>query len=226
MTHLVHNARFVLFGFDGPICRLFSSHSAYDVAHGLVEWLEAQGLQGILTEQERAVADPNVVLRAVERRHPGSDLVAELEERLTQEEMRAAANAMPTPFADPLVRTWLVLGARLAVTTNNSPRVVRHYLDSRGLIDCFAPHIYGRSQDLAHLKPHPHVLHRALRAMDASPQKALMIGDTPADLLASQQAGITFLGYARNAHRQKMLRDAGAQVVVNSLDSVLSALQQ
>ncbi|MFJ2162841.1 HAD family hydrolase [Streptomyces sp. NPDC087856] len=171
------------------------------------------------------MADPNVLLRAVERRHPDSELVTELEERLTQEEMRAATKAMPTPFADPLIRTWPVLGARLAVTTNNSSRVVRHYLESRDLTDSFA-HIYGRSQDLALLKPHPQLLYRALKAMNASPAEALTIGDTPADLEASQQAGITFLGYARNARRKKVLRDAGAQVVVDSLGSVLSSLRQ
>ncbi|MGW4757579.1 TIR-like protein FxsC [Streptomyces chartreusis] len=226
LTRLVHNARFVLFGFDGPICRLFAGYAADHVGRDLVEWLEERGLQGILTEQEQAVTDPHVVLRAVERRQPGSDLVAELEERLTQQEMRAATTAWPTPFADPLIRIWPMFGARLAVTTNTSPQVVQHYLDSRGLTDCFAPHIYGRSQDLAHLKPHPHVLYRALRAMDASPQEALMIGYTPADLAASQQAGIAFLGCTQNATRQEMLRNAGAQVVVNSLQPVLSVLRQ
>ncbi|MFE7030750.1 TIR-like protein FxsC [Streptomyces sp. NPDC057621] len=226
LTHLVHNTRFTIFGFDGPICRLFAGYPADQVAHELVEWLDAQGLQGILTEQERVMADPKLALRAVERRHPGSDLVAELEERLTQQEMRAASTAMPTPYADPLIRTWAELGARLAVTTNNSPQAVRHYLDNRRLTDFFAPHIYGRSQNLANLKPHPHLINRALLAMNASPQEALMIGDTPVDLAASQQAGIAFLGYARNAHQQETLRNAGAQVVVNSLDSVLRALRQ
>lgn len=139
-------------------------------------------------------------------RHPGSDLVTELEERLTQEELKATATAMPTAWADPLIRTLVALKLRLAITTNNSPQVATTYLASRGLTSCFAPHIYGRTQELRHLKPHPYCLNRALRAMGSSPGTALMIGDTTSDFLAAREAGVPFLGYARNAHKEKLLR--------------------
>ncbi|KKD07333.1 HAD family hydrolase [Streptomyces sp. WM6386] len=217
LRDLITHARVVLWDFDGPICRLFAGHTADGVARGLVEWLESRGLHGLVTEDERESLDPHVVLRAVDGRHPGSDLVAELEERLTQEELRAASSAMPTAYADPLIRTWTAIGSRLAIATNNSPRVVRRYLSSRGLISCFTPHIYGRTEDLHRLKPDPHCLNRALNAMGAAPSAALMIGDTPSDYEAAQSAGVPFLGYARNERKEKLLRDAGAAVVVNSL---------
>lgn len=226
LRDLIARARVVLWDFDGPVCRLFAGHSAERVAEGLVEWLEGRGLHGLLTETERESLDPHVVLRAVDRRHPGSDLVAELEERLTQEELRAASSAMPTAWADPLIRTWTALGRRLAVTTNNSPRVVGKYLESRGLTSCFAPHVYGRTQDLHLLKPHPHCLNRALRAMGSAPSTALMIGDTPADFLAARDAGVPFLGYARNERKEKLLREAGATAVVGSLEAVLTVVRR
>ncbi|WP_309505961.1 HAD family hydrolase [Streptomyces pyxinicus] len=215
----------MLWDFDGPICRLFAGHRAERVAADLVEWLARQGLRGLLTESERATLDPQVVLRAVGRRHPGSDLVAELEERLTREEERAAASALPTAYADPLIRTWTALGARLAVTTNNSPRATRAYLDSRGLADCFTPHLYGRTRDLHHLKPDPHCLHRALHATGTAPAAALMIGDSPTDLDAAREAGVPFLGYARTEGQEKHLRAAGATHVVRSLEPVLRLLR-
>ncbi|MCT7351668.1 HAD hydrolase-like protein [Streptomyces sp. 15-116A] len=221
LQNLIASARVVLWDFDGPICRLFARHSAERVARELVEWLEGRGLHGLLTEKERESLDPHVVLRAVDRRHPGSDLVAELEERLTKEELRAAGSAMPTAWADPLIRTWTAVGSRLAITTNNSPRVVRSYLDSRGLTACFTPHIYGRTQELHHLKPDPHCINRALSAMGAAPGSALMIGDTPSDLQAASAASVPFLGYARNERKGKLLRDAGATAIVGSLEPVL-----
>lgn len=221
LRELIEDARVVLWDFDGPVCRLFAGHSAERVAHDLASWLEGRGLHGLLTDDERESLDPHVVLRAVDRRHPGSDLVAELEERLTQEELKATASAMPTPYADPLVRTWTAVGARLAIATNNSPRVVREYLASRGLLPCFAPHLYGRTQQLNHLKPDPHCIHRALNAMGAAPTTALMIGDTPSDLFAARAAGVPFLGYARNDRKGKLLRDAGAETVVESLEPLL-----
>lgn len=225
LTELISSARVVLWDFDGPICRLFAGHSAEVVADDLVEWLMSRGLHGLVTDTERNTLDPHLVLRAVDRRHPGSDLVAELEERLTKEELRATTTAMPTAYADILIQTWRARGVRMAVTTNNSPRVVRAYLDDRDLTPCFAPHIYGRTQDLHHLKPDPHCLNRALRAMGAAPDAALMIGDSPTDLQAARRAGVPFLGYARNERKAKLLTEAGADCVVLSLRPLLEILR-
>ncbi|WP_030242995.1 MULTISPECIES: HAD family hydrolase [unclassified Streptomyces] len=222
---LIRRARVVLWDFDGPICRLFANHSAERVASDLVSWLEGRGLHGLLSETERESLDPHVVLRAVDRRHPGSDLVTDLEERLTQEERQAASSAMPTPYADPLIRTWTAVGARLAIATNNSPRVAVEYLTGRGIVSCFHPHIYGRTQDLHQLKPDPHCLNRALSAMGAAPSDALMIGDTPSDREAAGRAGVPFLGYARNERKAKALQQAGADVVLESLEPLLKLLR-
>ncbi|MFI6347713.1 HAD family hydrolase [Streptomyces sp. NPDC050560] len=222
---LVTRARAVLFDFDGPICRLFAGHRAERVAGELVEWVESRGLHGLVTPDERQSLDPHRVLRAVDARHRHSDLVTELEQRLTEEEMRAAASAWPTAFADPLIRTWAARGARLTVATNNSPLVVRSYLTARGLLGCFEPHVYGRTDDLQRLKPHPHCLTRALNATGTAPGDALMIGDSPADLAAARTARVPFLGYARSERKAKLLREAGAEHLVASLEPLLHAVR-
>ncbi|WP_344051722.1 HAD family hydrolase [Streptomyces thermoalcalitolerans] len=224
LWNLITRARVVLWDFDGPICRLFAGHTSDRVAAELVRWLKGRGMHGLLTDSERQSPDPHAVLRAVDRQCPGSDLVRELEARLTQEEMRAAASARPTPYADPLIRTWTALGSRLAVTTNNSPLVARTYLDRRDLTSCFSPHVYGRTQDLRHLKPDPYCLNRALNATGATPARALMIGDTPSDHQAARRAGVPFLGYARTARKERLLREAGATVIVGSLEPILRIL--
>ncbi|MYW67852.1 HAD hydrolase-like protein [Streptomyces sp. SID8379] len=225
LTGLVRRARYVLFDFDGPICRLFAGRPADLIAREQVDWLDAQGLGEALTAQERVDTDPHSALRSLGLQRPRSDLVVEMEKRLTAEELRAVPTAWPTPYADPLIRTWTAMGARLAITTNNSPEVARRYLEGRGLSGCFHPHVYGRTQDLTRLKPDPYCLHRALNAMGAAPASALMIGDTPTDYLASRAAGVEFLGYARNERKAGLLRDAGARVLVGSLEPVLGALR-
>jgi HAD superfamily hydrolase (TIGR01509 family) len=225
LARLVRGAGFALWDFDGPVCRLFAGHTAQRVAAGLVDWLEARGLHGLLTRTERESPDPHAVLRAVDRRHPDSALVAELEERLTLEELRATASAMPTAYADPVIRTWTAVGVRLAVATNNSPRVVRAYLDGRGLLPCFTPHVYGRTRQLRLLKPDPYTLVRALGAMGAAPSESLFIGDSPADCEAARRARVPFLGLARDELREKSLRDAGAGTVVSSLEPLLRLLR-
>ncbi|WP_308406231.1 HAD-IA family hydrolase [Streptomyces sp. AC602_WCS936] len=225
LGRLLNGARFVLWDFDGPICRLFAGHRAEQVAADLVDWLGRRGLRGLLTDQELDSPDPHAVLRAVDRRHPRSDLVEELEERLTQEELRATASAMPTAYADPLIRTWTAVGVRLAVATNNSPLVVRAYLSGRGLLPSFSPHIYGRTQELRLLKPDPHTLVRALNALGAAPAASLFIGDSPSDCEAARRAGIPFLGYGRDGRKARLLTEAGADTVVGSFAPLLELLR-
>ncbi|MEU6825799.1 HAD family phosphatase [Streptomyces atriruber] len=224
LRKVVTPVRFVLFDFDGPICRLFAGRPATTVAQDLVQWLKERGLRGLLTDDEKEQPDPYVVLRAVDRRHPRSDLVVELEQWLTRQELAAVATAMPTAYVDRLIRTWSAVGVRLAVTTNNAPCAVSRYLERRGLLECFSPHIYGRTQDLSLLKPDPYCVERALHAMGAERGAALMIGDAPSDYVAAERAGVRFLGYARNEHKAELLRAAGAEHLVDSLEQLSSVV--
>ena len=224
---LIGAARVVLLDFDGPVCRLFAARRAEQVAAQLVAWVADRGLHDTILEQDRLATDPQRVLAAVGSRHPGSDLILELEELLTSEEVRAAVSAWPTPYTDPLVMTWAAMGMRLAVTTNNSPRAVHGYLADRGLSACFAPHVYGRDPARLHLlKPAPHCLVRAMNATGTPPAAALMIGDTPADFAAAQEAGVPFLGYAHSERKANALREAGVERMVGSMKTVLDVVRQ
>ncbi|MCF3122075.1 HAD family hydrolase [Streptomyces arenae] len=225
LRNLIEPVRFALFDFDGPVCRLFAGRAADEVAKDLVQRLEERGLRGLLTPGEREEPDPYIVLRAVHRRHPRSDLVDELERWLTQQELDAVASAWPTAHVDPLIQTWYAIGTRLAVTTNNAPDPVNRYLHSRGLLACFAPHIYGRTADLSLLKPDPHCVQRALGAMGADRRLTLMIGDAPSDFEAARRAGVQFLGYARNKRKAALLHEAGARHLVSSLEPVLDTVR-
>ncbi|MFI9762461.1 HAD family hydrolase [Streptomyces sp. NPDC051963] len=228
LRELVVRTRYVLFDFDGPICRLFHGYPATEIARAQVKWLKDQGRDGLLTEEERFSPDPHGVLSAFAARHPGSDLLIDLEEILTQHELRAAGVAWPTMYADPLIQTWVATGARLAIVTNNSARTVAEYLRDRKLLSCFAPHIYGRrAQEMHFLKPHPETLNRALRAMGAAPEASLMIGDTDSDADAARAAGVRFLGYASSARAVRRMRGAGVpeRDIMDSLEPLLDAVR-
>ncbi|MGW2821543.1 HAD family hydrolase [Streptomyces sp. NPDC001443] len=227
LRELVARTRYVLFDFDGPICRLLSGHPADVIARDQVRWLDSRGLGGMLTEAERVSSDPHGTLGSLHGRCPGSEVIAGLEENLTRHELRAARVAMPTAYADPLIRTWVAVGAHLAVVSNNSARAVASYLTGRGLYPCFDPHIYGRTQELRLLKPHPEMLNRALGAMGAAPDASLMIGDSVSDRAAAHAAGVRFLGYARNPAARRRLLEGGVPPsdIMGSLEPLLSTLR-
>ncbi|AXE86878.1 HAD family hydrolase [Streptomyces sp. Go-475] len=225
LRRLLAPARYILWDLDGPICRLFAGHPASEVARELVQLIRRQGLGGLLTEEEGFYLDPQAVLLEVDKRHPDSDLITRLEDWLTQHELLAVPTALPTPYADPLIRTWSGLGARFAITTNNSALAAASYIETRHLEGCF-PCIYGRTRNLSQMKPHPHSLLQALDALGADPSQALMLGDAGTDYQAAQELGVPFLGYARDDQKLRHLTHVGVQAshVVRSLEEVLVAI--
>ncbi|MFH8289396.1 HAD-IA family hydrolase [Streptomyces sp. NPDC018059] len=219
----------VLFDFDGPVCRLFPDGSSASVARELREHARERGVTGVLTPREERSADPHDVLRAMDRALregviQDAGLLAELEAILTAGEVRAAHTAPATPGAHRLIRGLRERGARIAVVTNNSPRAVAAYLHLHGLTDAFGPHIHGRTDRPALLKPDPDSLNRALRGLGAQPAEAVMIGDTATDLQAARDAKVLFVGYARDERKAAPLREAGAEFVVPTLEPLLRLL--
>ncbi|WP_079036729.1 HAD-IA family hydrolase [Streptomyces silaceus] len=214
----------VLLDFDGPICRLFPDGSSKRVADDLRALARRHGLDGVLGPEEKATIDPHDVLRAMDRALSDSALIAEFEKVLTKGEVAAARKARPTPGAHRLIRALRARGVRIAVVTNNSPHAVAAHLRRQGLTEAFGPHVYGRTDRPALLKPHPDSLERALRALGVEPADALMVGDTVADLGAARDAKVLFVGYARNEGKEKRLRAAGAGLVLGSLEALLDLL--
>ncbi|WP_328538040.1 HAD family hydrolase [Streptomyces sp. NBC_00344] len=210
----------MLFDFDGPLCRLYAHHTGRTARTVAAEMLQLAREHGITLER----SDPLDILRAVGELRPDSGLVTELEEWLTEQELRAVPGAWPAMYADRVIRTWSAGGCRLAVTADTSSRAVEKYLAGRGLAECFAPHIYGRDAGPDPLTPDPQVLRRALSGLGADPGTTLMIGDSVTDLRAAEAAGVAFLGYATHDRHVDELASAGAELVLNTFEPVLDIL--
>jgi phosphoglycolate phosphatase len=223
MCDPIRSADCVLFDFDGPICRLFAGRPAPLIAENLRSLIREQGGQEELLRRVEHTGDPLAVLRAAE---PHSALAAMLEKALTEEELRAAESAEPTPHAGDLARSLVAAGRRVAVTTNNSASAAERYLTRHGLLPLFAGHVHGRRDDAGLLKPHPDCLLRALASTRTPADRALMIGDTVHDLRAAEAARVAFLGFSPRPARRAELRSAGADHAVGDLGDVVSAFEQ
>lgn len=222
LRELLAAARCLFFDFDGPLVNLYGAHRAPDVAAILRKSVMSWGLEVELTEP----GNPTQVLLDLAHHFPGpepDDHVVELGKVLADQEAIAVASAPPTPYADPLVRRLTARGRTVAVTTNNSAGAAAGYLRLRGLTDCFAGHVYGRSVDPRLMKPDPACVRAALEGTGAEPGACLLIGDSPHDYGAARAADVPFLGYARNTSKERVLREAGAADIVNSLALVYEA---
>ena len=90
------------------------------------------------------------------------------------------------------------------------------------LLDYFDADVSGR--DFVHGKPHPEMFLTAARELGVAPQDAMVIEDAPAGVEAAKSGGMAAIGIARGDDAA-LLAEAGADVVVSSLDDIdLAAL--
>lgn len=224
-------AKAVFFDFDGPLCDVFSSYPAADVAGELKAVAQGFGIR--LPALLASSSDPHGILRALGAAETGATgaehtgaLHAALEAKLAELEALAAKLAQPTPYASDLVLRLHAQGKRLLVTSNNAEGAVWAHLQAEG-IDKWFDHVVGRNpSDASLMKPDPHCVKRALELVALPPGDGLLIGDQPTDAEAARAAGVPFLGYAPDPTRSSALRAAQAGEVVESLGDLRDLLPQ
>ena len=112
----------------------------------------------------------------------------------------------------------------MAVVSNNYAKAVTEYLARAGLSGSVA-HVEGRNPaDPTLMKPDPHLLERALKALRIAPSSSVFIGDQVTDIEAGQAAGVPTIGYANKPGKTRALRMAGANAVLTSMLDLASAI--
>jgi len=111
-------------------------------------------------------------------------------------------------LADLSAAGWL-----LGVATGMSDRGLAHCLATHGLRDIF---VSLQTADRHPSKPHPAMLEAALLEAGATPDHAVMIGDTVFDIHLAGAAGVRGIGVDWGYHEPHELITAGAQFVAAS----------
>src|SRR5699024_1836476 len=75
-----------------------------------------------------------------------------------------------------------------------------------------------------HAKPAPDLLLRAAEELDVAPERTWYIGDSTWDMLAAVAARMRAIGVTTGAVGEEALREAGADLVVASLDELYERL--
>ena len=112
-------------------------------------------------------------------------------------------------------------GWRLGVATGKSDRGLALLLDHHGLTSRFAT---LQTADRHPSKPHPAMLRAALREGGATAGDSVMIGDTVFDMAMATAAGVRAIGVDWGYHEADELHDAGAGIVVATMDELLRDL--
>lgn len=103
----------------------------------------------------------------------------------------------------------------LGVLTNRARRETYGFLETNQFSDYFGA--VTTRQDLWRFKPHPEAVRRTARLLAIPPERILMVGDMPVDMLTARRAGAQALGVLTGFATEAELREAGAHVVLPSV---------
>ena len=102
----------------------------------------------------------------------------------------------------------------MAVVSARDERTTLAFLDQYGLTGRFVCVV--TSQTCEYTKPYPHPVLFAAQQMGLPPENCLMIGDTTVDIKAGRRAGGQTAGVLCGFGREKELRVAGADVILQT----------
>ncbi|WP_326726382.1 helix-turn-helix domain-containing protein [Streptomyces phaeochromogenes] len=220
IQELLAETETVLFSFDGLLCRLFTQ-DLQTVSDQLLQAAQSMGL----TPGPHTPTDPVGMLRAL-LRHGSRLQIGQLDRVLTRYEIDAAQNATPVPGTVPLLQALVRGGWHLAVVTDHAERAVTTFLQQiAGAVPTERLAVFGRPGDLRLMKPNPHGLALAAETFGSARSHTLLLGESVADALAAQAAGVQFIGVAPTPRRARMLRDAGTTRTVRSVHAVTEAVR-
>ena len=113
---------------------------------------------------------------------------------------------------------------RMAIATNRTEQGARMILEGFGLGDRFEGIV--AIEHVRRTKPDPEAVERARGLLGAAAAATAMIGDTPDDILAGRAAGVWAVGVTTGAFDRRALNDAGAHLVLETLEALPAALER
>ena len=111
---------------------------------------------------------------------------------------------------------------RMGIATSRMSDGAHQILGAMGWLDHFD--VIVGLQDVTHAKPHPESVQRVLQTFDTPAERAVMIGDVPADMQAAKAAGTGAIGMISDHHDADVLVAAGADVTIQSLAELIDLI--
>lgn len=112
----------------------------------------------------------------------------EIIKEVKQQEMNLVLQQTPMKGAEELIIKAKKAGLKLGIVSSSGREWVHSHLDRLGLLDYF-DHT-SCSDEVIEAKPNPALYRLGLEKMDLSPEKVLVLEDSPNGVLAAKRAGL------------------------------------
>lgn len=119
------------------------------------------------------------------------------------------------PYVKEVMANLHASGIQLGVVTTKMRATTERALRMFGLIDYLSTIV--TVQDVDHPKPHPEPVLRAVEALQANPAETIMVGDSPADILSANAAGVISCGVAWSLKGEAVLRQYEPRHIIHDM---------
>jgi HAD superfamily hydrolase (TIGR01509 family) len=221
LDDILTKTRHLLIDFDGPICSLFAGTPTAPVADRLREVITTADVP--VPPAITNTADWFEILAYAAEVSP--ELAASVEAELSALEYSAVATAEPTPYVRDVLTACHESERSVAIISNNSVAAIRAYLGAHDFGDQVHAVAARTSPDVTVLKPSPHLIYQAAKALGSVPNACTVIGDSPSDIDAAHSAGAPSIGYAKAPHDADRLAEANAGAIITSMANLALRLR-
>ena len=213
----------ILFDLDGTLI-----DSAPDIAIAVNELLAGEGHAALTLAEVRSMIG-NGIRKLVERAFAargvtleGDNLDALFETMLGIYGRHLTGETKLLPGAAQMLAAYSKAGVRIAVVTNKHEGFSRTILDALELSHHVHAVVGGDTGPTR--KPAPDMLFHALELVGVDVSRALMVGDSPADIDAAKAAGMPSVA-VRGGYTNIAVEDLGANLVIESMVDLPHAIE-
>jgi phosphoglycolate phosphatase len=139
-------------------------------------------------------------------------------DRLKFLELESAMNKDVYPYTRDVLKNLKVKGLRTGIITRTSIDVVRHvFVD----LDDYIGVVVAR-ENTRHVKPNPVHAFEALHVLGSLPDKSIMVGDHPTDIMAGIGAGMMTVGVLTGRTKREAFEKIGANFIMDDIRGILN----
>lgn len=142
------------------------------------------------------------------------------DEAIKEVELEAASRSRLFPFVRPLLAVFRSHKLPFAIVTRNCPEaVLTVFPDLHEHCACLVTR-----EDVAHVKPHPAHLRKALSALGIAARHVLMVGDHAMDIEVGKLAGSLTAGVASGEMTEALLAESGPDFLATDAGALMERL--
>ncbi|BBH23148.1 pyrophosphatase PpaX [Paenibacillus baekrokdamisoli] len=121
------------------------------------------------------------------------------------------------PYVQEVMARLQAEGIQLGIVTTKMRLTTERGLRYVGLYEYIVPNAIVTIEDVAHAKPHPEPVQKAVDALGANPAATLMVGDSGVDIESAEAAGVISVGVAWSLKGEAKLRESGARHIIHDM---------